>query len=66
LLLFSVNGDTRHTMAVQLAAAALPAQIGDDPDEAFEYVLEHVIGLDTQAKRDCILINGMDALEDIT
>jgi predicted methyltransferase MtxX (methanogen marker protein 4) len=45
-------------MAAQPAATALPAQIGDDMDEAFEYVSEHVIGLDTQAKRDRILINA--------
>jgi hypothetical protein len=43
-------------MAQQPPAAVIPPIPADD-FAAFEHVLEHVIGLDTQAKRDRVLIN---------
>jgi hypothetical protein len=44
-------------MAVPAAAALIPP-IPDDPQGAFAHVLEHVIGLDTQAKRDRVTMNA--------
>jgi hypothetical protein len=40
------------------AAAAVVPPIPDDPQGAFEYVLEHIIGFDTQAKRDQVTVNA--------
>jgi hypothetical protein len=44
-------------MALPAAAAVSPV-VPDDPDGAFTYVLQHVVGLDTQAKRDRVTINA--------
>ena len=49
-----------------MAAAHIPIPaIPDDPQEAFVHVLEHVIGLDTQAKRDRITNTGILTAEDL-
>jgi hypothetical protein len=44
-------------MAQPTAAAVVPPVPRNEPDAAFKHVLEHVIRLDTQAKRDRTLVN---------
>jgi hypothetical protein len=50
----------QNAAGVQAAvvAAALIPPIPDEPEAAFLHVLEHVIGLDTAAKRDRVTQNG--------
>jgi hypothetical protein len=41
-----------------LPPPAIPPPLPEDPEAAFSHVLEHIIGLNTAAKRERVIVNG--------
>jgi hypothetical protein len=53
-------------MAQAAAAAAMPPAIPDDPEQDFVHVLQHIIGLDTVAKRERVTVQaGVTTVENL-